>query len=119
MTTVHLDEDGKTPSIIGYLTIIGWLIAYFALHKGKETSLGSYHLRQTLLFHLVSVVCSWVLGALGSALIINSPLDFNFGSIINFILLIFWIIGLVAAIQGKKKPIPLMGEKAQTLFSSI
>jgi hypothetical protein len=47
-------DNGKTVGIVSYLTIIGWLIAYFGMHQSNKTSFGSYQLRQTLLLHLVS-----------------------------------------------------------------
>jgi uncharacterized membrane protein len=34
-------------------------------------------------------------------------------------LLILWIIGFIGAINGEQKPIPLIGEKAQSIFSGI
>jgi len=42
-------DNGKTAGIISYLTIVGWLIAFLAMHKDNKTELGSYQLRQTLL----------------------------------------------------------------------
>jgi uncharacterized membrane protein len=49
-------DDGKTTAIVSYITLIGWLIAYFAMHQSKKTSLGSYHLRQTLLLFICAIV---------------------------------------------------------------
>ena len=49
------DNDGKAAGIVSYFFIIGWLIAYFALHHSKR-GLGSYQLRQTLLFHIISTL---------------------------------------------------------------
>jgi len=34
-------------------------------------------------------------------------------------LFILWIIGLLGAINGDTKPIPLIGERAQAMFSNI
>lgn len=30
-------DDGKTAGIISYFTLIGWLIAYFALYTNNKT----------------------------------------------------------------------------------
>lgn len=113
--------DGKTAGIVSYLTIIGWLIAYFALHKDKETSLGSYQLRQTLLFHIVSMVVLWVAGVLFGLLFLSTSIALSIAlmRIVQLALFVLWIIGFIGAIQGEKKPIPLIGERAQTIFSSI
>ena len=47
-------DNGKTAAIISYITIVGWLISFFALNKPK-TSLATYHLRQTLLLFICAV----------------------------------------------------------------
>jgi hypothetical protein len=118
-------DNGKTAGIISYLTIIGWLIAFFAMHKDNKTDLGSYQLRQTLLFHIVSMVVYWILGMIFAAIFFSSGLTTGWFSIIaiNWILrvgfFILWIIGFIGAINGEKKPIPLIGEKAQSIFSTL
>ena len=114
-------DSGKNAAIVSYFWFIGWLIAYFAMYKDNRTELSSYHLRQTLLFHLVSTVLSWGLS------IFLIPLIFagGFGGsiyilrVLQLVLFVFWIIGLIGAAQGEKKAIPLIGERAQTMFPSI
>jgi uncharacterized membrane protein len=114
-------DNGKNAAIVSYFWFIGWLIAYFAMYKDNQTELSRYHLKQTLLFHLVSTVLSWAL----SLLLIPLFFSTGFGGgyyiirIIQIGLFVLWIIGLIAAIQGEKKPIPLIGDKAQTMFPSI
>ncbi|KQN33425.1 DUF4870 domain-containing protein [Pedobacter sp. MC2016-05] len=113
--------DGKTAGIVSYFTIIGWLIAYFAIHKDNKTELGSYQLRQTLLFAIVSTVLGWGLSILLTILIVSTNIA-SLGIIATIVqigLFVLWIIGLIGAINGQKKPIPLIGEKAQTLFPGI
>jgi uncharacterized membrane protein len=39
--------------------------------------------------------------------------------VIRLGLFILWLIGFLGAVNGEKKPIPLIGEKAQTMFSGI
>ena len=34
-------------------------------------------------------------------------------------LFVLWIIGLIGAINGEQKPIPLIGDRAQSMFSGI
>ncbi|MDB5023346.1 MAG: hypothetical protein JWP78_1101 [Mucilaginibacter sp.] len=118
-------DDGKTAGIISYLTIIGWLIAFFAMHQNHKTELGSYQLRQTLLFHIVSMVVYWILAMLFTALFFSSGLATGWFSIvlvnwiIRIVFFILWLIGFIGAVNGEKKPIPLFGEKAQSIFSTI
>ncbi|RZJ80657.1 MAG: hypothetical protein EOO47_06880 [Flavobacterium sp.] len=120
-TNFTTTENGKTAAIISYFSIIGWLIAYFAMHKDNRTTLGSYHLRQTLLFAIVSIILSWGLGfVLGILIVATGIVALAYLMYIIYIgLFVVWIIGLIGAINGEQKPMPLIGEKAQTMFPSI
>jgi len=111
------EAEGKTAGIVSYFTIIGWLVAYFAMHKDKKTDIGSYQLRQTLLLHLTSIALSIIVNILVFSMAITAILYLSY--LINIVLLIFWIIGFIGALNGQKKPIPILGEKAQTTFPSI
>jgi uncharacterized membrane protein len=114
-------DNGKTAAIISYFWFIGWLIAYFAMYKDNKTALASYQLRQTLLFHFVVTVIGWGLSFLFGIIFISTGFYaiFYLLNLIQLGLFILWIIGLIGAINGEKKPIPLIGDKAQTLFPSI
>lgn len=114
-------DDGKTAGIISYLWFIGWAAAYFGMHKDHKTELGSYQLRQTLLFAIVSTGIGWAFN-----MIIRILMDITgfysltyLGTILQLGFLVLWIIGLVGAINGEKKPIPFIGEPAQRLFPNI
>lgn len=115
------ESEGKTAGIISYFTIIGWLIAYFAMHKDKKTEIGSYQLRQTLLLNIVGIIAGWGIQFLIGILIVSTGIFslVYLSYIVQIGLLILWIIGLIGAINGEKKPIPLIGEKAQTMFPNI
>lgn len=108
-------DNGKTTAIVSYITIIGWLIAYFAMHQSKRTSLGSYHLRQTLLLFICAIVYQIVVMIITMAV----PAVGLILSVLSLAFLVFWIMGLIAAINGEEKPMPLIGPKAQELFKSI
>lgn len=114
-------NNGKVASIISYFSIIGWLIAYFAMHKDNKTALGSYQLRQTLLFAIVSTVLGYGLGFIFTILIASTGIDalVYIVWVVQIALTIMWILGLIGAINGEKKPILFIGEKAQSMFPSI
>jgi len=114
-------DNGKTAGIISYFTIIGWLIAYFAFHQNSRTSLGSFQLRQTLLFHIISIVLSYGLGIVFGAIWLSTGVFslYTLISIVRLVLFVIWIIGLIGAIQGEKKAMPLFGDTAQTMFPGI
>jgi len=114
-------DNGKTASIISYFTIIGWLIAYFGMHQNNKTSLGSYQLRQTLLLHLVYMIVRYGLSFILVTVWLSTGV-FSLYYLLRLIELVFfvlWIIGFIGAINGEKKPIPILGDYAQSIFSSI
>ena len=115
------EDSGKTAGIISYFTIIGWLIAYFGFHQNNKTSIGSYQLRQTLLLHIAFMVVRYGLAFILGALWLSGGF-FSLVSllwIVNLFFLVIWIVGLIGAINGEEKPIPVLGAWAQTMFSSI
>ena len=52
--------DNKTLSIVAYITLIGWLIAYFS-GKDKADDFLKYHLRQGFGIFIFGVILSIVL----------------------------------------------------------
>ena len=107
-------DNGKTVAIVSYLTLIGWIVALI-LNNGNKTSLGSYHIRQSLMI----IICGVIL------IVVNFILGFIpfFGWIIGLVLglglMVLWVIGLVNAINGQEKPIPVIGEKANEMLKGV
>ena len=114
-------DDGNTAGIVSYFTIIGWLIAYFAMYKDNKTELASYQLRQTLLYHIASIIIYYAAAAIFAAIFFSGGFSLGYPIfwIIKAGLFVIWVIGLIGAINGDKKPIPFIGDKAQSVFSSI
>lgn len=109
-----IDSNAKTAAIVSYITLIGWLISYFALNKPKS-SLATYHLRQTLFLMLCAVVFQIAAFAITVAL----PMIGILFTILSLGFLVLWVMGLISAINGEEKPMPLIGEKAQELFKNL
>ena len=107
-------SNDKTAAIVSYITPIGWLVSFFALNKPK-TSLGSYHLRQTLLLFIIGIVFNIFIRIAANF----SPFLSMVLSIAGIGLFILWIMGLIAAVNGEEKPMPLIGEKAQEIFKNL
>lgn len=103
-------EEGKTIAIIAYITIFGLLIA-FIMNNDKKNSFAAYHLRQSL-----------GLGATGLALSVINVIPI-LGWIISILgtvfLIVLWVIGLMGALNGKEKPVPILGAKFQEWFKGI
>jgi len=115
MTNPPATDNGRVTAIVSYLSLLGWLIAYFALHVPNRTSLGSYHLRQTLLLML----CAAGLQIASMILIFVMPFLALILWVVWIGLFVLWILGLIAAINGEEKPMPLIGGKAQEIFRTI
>ena len=96
--------DNKTLSIVSYITIVGWLIAYL-VGKDKADSLLKYHLRQALGLALVSIAFNIVLRIVASVV----P-ALSFLGLIGLVFLVFWILGIINAANGAEKPIPVFGK---------
>ncbi|RFN58347.1 hypothetical protein [Marixanthomonas ophiurae] len=102
-------DNGKNIAIIAYITLIGWIIA-LVMHNNNKTELGAYHLRQMLGIMVLGLVLS----------LLNMLLDiYILALIIQIGLLVLWVLGLIAAVQGEKKPVPLLGEQFQQWFAGI
>ncbi|WP_373056305.1 hypothetical protein [Zunongwangia sp. H14] len=102
-------KEGKTAAIIAYITIVGTIIAYF-MNLDEKHKTASFHIRQALgihiLFYLMGILASMFTGYM-------IPTAFY------IFVLVLWIFGLVTAIQGEQKEIPLLGSFFQKIFKSI
>lgn len=96
-------EDGKVIAIVSYITWIGWLVALL-LNMEKKNEFGRFHIRQSLLLMIAATVLSWI------------PF---IGWILAIIVFVFWIMGLIYAIQGEEKEVPVLGPLAQDWFKSL
>lgn len=101
-----METEDKTVAIVSYLTLIGWIIALVLHNQNPEnkTALGTFHLRQALGLMLLGLIFTFI------------PV---LGWILNVGIFIFWILGLIAAVQGEQKPVPLIGETIQNLITFI
>lgn len=93
--------DKKVTGILAYFSLIGWLIAYLA--GDKEGA--KFHLNQGLVLAIAEIVLSVVNTVLGFIPIIGGII----GTVLGILLFVLWIIGLVAAIKGEEKAVPVLG----------
>ena len=91
----------KGTDIVSYITIVGWVIAL--LCGTREES--KFHLNQSLVLILANII--W--GVIGKVLAFIPIIGWLAIPIGYLIILVLWIIGLVSAIQGTEKEIPLLG----------
>ncbi|MDR6567965.1 hypothetical protein SAMN05660461_4792 [Chitinophaga ginsengisegetis] len=105
--------NSKTLSILSYVTLIGWLIAYFS-GKEKSDSLLRYHLRQSLGLAIVSILLNITL-----TIIAHVVPSLSFLGLIGYVILIFWILGIINAANQAEKPVPVFGKVFENKFSFI
>ena len=94
-------SEDKTVAIVSYITLIGF-IAAIVINSNKKTKLGAFHLRQMLGLILTSFLC--IIPLLNILILIC--------------LFVFWIMGLLSAIKGEMKPVPLIGPMYQKWFGT-
>ena len=106
---VTTNED-KTVAVVAYLTLIGF-IAAGSIHSNKKTKLGAFHLRQMLGFmlSLLIVIVLFVIPVIGWILI----------PVFYICMFVLWIMGLLAAIKGEMKPMPLVGSLYQKYLGTV
>jgi len=114
-------SEDRTVAILSYITIFGFIVAII-MHSSKKTALGSYHLRQVLGL----IVAGFALSI--AAMITGFVLAFIpfIGPVILMILwpvlmlggLVIVIMGLLAALKGEMKPVPLLGEPIQKYLAN-
>lgn len=105
--------NNKTLSIVSYITLIGWLIAYFN-GKEKADSLLKYHLRQALGLAIVSIIFNVVLTIVATVV----P-ALSFLGIAGLVIVVLWIMGIINAANGAEKPTPLVGKMFENKFAFI
>jgi uncharacterized membrane protein len=100
------DDEGKLFGFLAYLLgIIGFLIVLLAK---KENKFAMYHAKQCLVLFIASII---------AYIITMIPVIgwFVLGPILSIIILILWIIGMVNALTGKEKALPIIGKYAEKI----
>ncbi|WP_029035091.1 DUF4870 domain-containing protein [Salinimicrobium terrae] len=108
--TENHETDDITIAVVAYLTLIGLVVA-FVMNKDKKDPFAAYHIKQSLGL----TVCGLALFVVGMIPILGWLVSF-FGSLF---LLYLWIMGLVNAINGKVKSVPVLGNKFEEWFRNI
>lgn len=96
-------SNGKNIAIIAHITLIGWIIA-LVMNNSNKSELGSFYIRQMLGLLILSLVFMFI------------PV---IGWILNILIFVLWIMSLVGALSGEKKPTPVLGAHFQNWFSSL
>ncbi len=99
----------KATGIVAYITIIGWLVAYFV--GDKENA--KFHLNQGLSLGIISLIF-WAIGSVVGKLVGWIPVIGWIISIvfwlIDIALLVLMIIGILNALNDQDKELPVIGK---------
>lgn len=104
--------NNKTLSIVAYISLIGWLIAYFAGKDQADDHL-KYHLRQGFGLFIFSVILSIILN------VVMFSTQIYFIGYFGLISLILTVIGIINAANGVMKPLPIIGSWASKNFAFV
>lgn len=102
--------EGKTIAIIAYITLIGLIVA-FVMNNEKKNSFATFHIRQSLGLGLTMLILMMI-----NIIPLLGWLISFVGSVVIFVM---WIMGLISALNGEKKPVFLLGDKFQEWFKGI
>lgn len=102
--------EDKTVAVLSYITIIGFIAAIF-MHQNNKTELGAFHLRQVLGMVLTA--------AAGSVCGVVPVLGWIVWFLVVVVLFVFWIMGLLSAVKGEMRPVPLLGQHYQQWFAGV
>ena len=105
-----LAAEDKTVAVLTYITIIGF-IAAIVIHQSRKTELGAFHLRQVL-----GLVLTGLAGGVCAVVPILGWIVWIVVVIGGFVL---WLIGLLAAVKGEMRPVPILGEHYQRWFAGV
>ena len=108
--------DQKTISWVSYITLVGWIIAIISYNGSNDkSSLARFHLRQSLGLMLTAIAIYFATIFLSFMISFFAMLL----SLLNIGVLILWVLGLIAAVNGEEKPVPLLGDLYQRTLTFV
>jgi len=113
-------KEDTTVALLAYLTPIAFgigIVIAIVMHNGKKTTLGAYHLRQSLGL-LLTALASWVPCIIISMIPVVNMLMLLLGPLLGIAFFVLWVMGLLNAINGQMKPLPVVGEYYQKLLAN-
>ena len=107
--------EDHTVAILTYLTIIGFIVA-IVMHSSKKTALGAFHLRQGLGLFITGIVI-WIPCMIISFIPFVNFLMVLVWPLVGIALFVLWLMGLIAAVNGQQKLMPVVGVHYQKWFA--
>lgn len=97
--------DTKTASVVSYITWIGWIVAL--LLGNKDDYEVKKNLNQALVINIIGTVSSIIIGVFSMIPIIGILFTI-LGSLISLVCFILAVMGIVNAVNGDGKSLPVV-----------
>ena len=98
-------QDNKVMAILAYVGILV-LVPIFA---AKESPFARYHANQGILLCIASMAIGIVVSILFMILVFISPALAMISYLLTFIIPVLAVIGIINAVKGEAKPLPIIG----------
>lgn len=102
-------QEGKKMATIGYITIIGTIIA-FTMNSERRNSFAAFHIRQAFGIFLTFFAFGYIVGYFNSWMITSAFWVFIF---------VLWMYAFIGALEGKERVVPIVGTFYQKFFKGI
>ncbi len=106
---MEVTGQAKTTAVVAYITIIGTIIAYFMNLEPKDR-FASFHIRQAFGIHITFYLIGILIGLFDQGIIVSAFYIF---------FIVLWGYGLIMAIKGEEREVPILGPLFQKWFSTI
>ncbi|MCQ2470721.1 MAG: hypothetical protein MJ147_01625 [Clostridia bacterium] len=108
-TTAEYDpEDIEKSRVISVFAYLSWLVI-IPLIAGKDSKFAKFHVNQGLVLAIVEIACSVITGILKDVPIVGFIFSIA-SSLIGLACLILAILGIINAVSGKAKELPIIGK---------
>ncbi|MUP45836.1 hypothetical protein E0K83_08760 [Gramella sp. BOM4] len=101
--------QAKTTAVVSYITIVGTIIAYF-MNLDPKDPFASFHIRQAFGIHITFYLIGALVSMFDQGIIVGAFYVFFF---------VLWGYGLLNAIKGEMREVPILGPLFQKWFSTI
>jgi len=109
-------DNNNMVAILSYLTLVGLIVA-LVMHNSNKTALGAYHLRQSLGLMITGAIGFIAFMIIGIIPLVNLILIVLW-PVFGIVLLVLFVLGLISAVKGEQKPLPLVGDSYQSWFAN-
>jgi uncharacterized membrane protein len=123
-TSIPAVGSNNLVAIISCFGLPGIIIAWVMFGKPEhKNALNAFHLRQNLgimIFAVVGVIAFTILVTILAKIMgLLATLVGFAGMAFYLAIFVLWVLGLIGAIQSTQKPVPVIGEKIQSMFKNM